>query len=72
MCQLIEGVPNFELRAGIVHITDRYGERALTLGDFVASTKVATRLCRQWVAEANQPSRVGAFKAVEDGEAGHR
>ena len=72
MCQLVEGVPVFELRKGLVFIRDSSTERAMLLGDFVAATKLANQLCRQWVAEANQPSRVDAFKAIEAGEAGHR
>ena len=71
MCQLLDGVPTFELKRGIVHIVDEYGERACSLGDFVAASKIASRLARQWVAEANQGSRVRAFKGVEGIEAGH-
>jgi hypothetical protein len=68
MCQLIEGTPLFELRKGIVHITDRSGERAMSLGDFVDASRLASRLARQWVAEANQGSRVRDFKQVEVAE----
>lgn len=53
MSKLLEGMPRFELRRGIVHISDEYGERAIMLGDFVAATKLADQLCRKWVAEAN-------------------
>jgi hypothetical protein len=61
-------VPNFELRAGIVHITDRYGERALTLGDFVASTKLCNKLCAKWVAETQKPARLRRLKKVKVAE----
>jgi hypothetical protein len=50
---LLDSAPKFECRKGIVHIVDEYGERAMSLGDFVVATKVANTLARKWVAEAN-------------------
>ena len=71
MSRLVEEVPAFELRKGMVHIIDKYGDRAMSLGDFVAATKLANQLCRQWVAEIGQPARVDALERVKAGERGH-
>jgi hypothetical protein len=71
MCRFVREVPSFDCAKGVVTIKDETGERAMSLGDFVASTKLANQLCRQWVSEANQASRVRTFERVEAGESGH-
>lgn len=53
MCKLLAGPPKFELLKGIVHITDEYGERAMSLGDFVVTAKCANQLARKWVGQTN-------------------
>ncbi len=53
MCKLLESAPKFECRKGIVHIVDEYGERAMSLGDFVVAVKRADALARKWVGESN-------------------
>lgn len=56
-CRWVDGPPSFELRKGIVYITDHHADgectRAMLLGDFVAAVKRSNALAKQWVAEAN-------------------
>ena len=71
MASLIEQIPRFELRGGIVHVVDECGDRAMSLGTFVAATKLANKLCLEWVAEVGEPAQIRTGKRVKVGEAGH-